>query len=68
MIDKPHHYQCASCRFYQGGQEQPMSPDEYGECWRYPPTVILECGERTEARPVMGWNETCGEYSRRTAA
>lgn len=65
MTDKPKP-QCATCEHFAGGEDKNLlTAEEFAECWRYPPTVILEDDNREEARPVVKWSDRCGEYKRR---
>lgn len=59
------HAQCGACVFFAGGDNNPKSPGEFAECKRFPPIVIQENGERDDARPLVHFDDWCGEYQRR---
>lgn len=46
---------CANCGHYQA---------EAGQCWRYPPTVVVLDGEIYSAYPEIEPDERCGEFMR----
>ncbi len=55
--------QCQNCHHFCRAQTETMEEADYGECWRYPPKVIVSDGEiGYECPQVAAERPECGEW------